>query len=491
MQDLLFHLAREGDLTLQVQLREALVRAILDGHVLPSQALPSGRQLAKQLGIARNTVVSVYQRLVDEGYLLARPRSGYYINRDILKARARSTSRPRTRAMFGPHWESRYQSRPSEQRNIQKPSQWQAYRYPFVYGQIDQALFPVTEWRECSRQATSAAAILSWANDSVDTDDPVLVEQIRTRVLPRRGIWAEPEEILITMGAQHALYLAAELLVGPDSVVGMENPGYPDVRNLLSRRSAHVASVAVDEDGLAPDRLPTDVDYVYLTPSHQYPTTVTMSVQRRNQLLSRASADDFVIFEDDYESEFNYVGEPTPALKSLDTNERVLYFGSLSKTLAPGLRLGFFVGPREVVAQARALRRLMLRHPPANNQRAVALFLSQGHHEMHVRRLSQAFQERWHCMRDALDTFLPGASSAPTFGGTSFWVRGPSGTDATELAGRLRDEGVLIEPGAINFAQSPAPEQYFRLGFSSISTALIRDGVARIANALDDATGAA
>lgn len=485
MQDLLFHLKREGDLTLQVQLREALVRAILDGHIPANRSLPSGRQLARQLGIARNTAVAVYQRLVDEGYLVSRPRSGYYISREIAASRKTHASRPRTQPMFGPDWKARLRSQPSHDINVDKPRRWQDYQFPFVYGQIDQALFPVTEWRECTRQASSAAAIRAWASDRIDEDDPLLVEQIRSRVLPRRGIWAEPEEILVTIGAQHALYLLVALLIDAQSLVGMENPGYPDMRNVLRRHTANVYPVRVDENGVAADELPQGLDYLYVTPSHQYPTTVTMTIERRNALLSRASVEDFVILEDDYESEFNYVGEPMPALKSLDTNERVLYFGSLSKTIAPGLRLGFFVGPRDLVAEARALRRLMLRHPPANNQRAVALFLSQGHHEMHVRRLSQAFAERWERMQDALQRHMPGTFTAPTFGGTSFWIRGPRHCNATALALQLREQSVLIEPGEVTFAEVPAPKNYFRLGFSSLGSALIDDGIARIAAAID------
>ncbi|MEM7254320.1 MAG: PLP-dependent aminotransferase family protein [Pseudomonadota bacterium] len=488
MQDLLFHLTRDGDLTLQVQLREALVRAILDGHVPANKPLPSGRQLAKRLGLARNTVVSVYQRLVDEGYLLSKPRSGYYVNREILNLRTRTASQPRTQAMFGPKWETRFQSTPSTEPNVQKPRRWQDYQFPFIYGQVDQALFPVTEWRECSRQATSAAAIRGWASDGVDADDPLLIEQIRTRILPRRGIWAEAEEILITVGAQHALFLLASLLVGRQTEVAMENPGYPDVRNMFKSISDAVRTVPVDAEGVDGHAIPEGIDYLYVTPSHQYPTTVTMSMERRNLLLSRASADDFVIIEDDYESEFNYAEEPTPALKSLDTNERVLYVGSLSKTLAPGLRLGFLVAPQDVVREARALRRLMVRHPPANNQRAVALFLSQGHHEMHVRRLHQAYQSRWERMHAALEAHLPGASRAPMFGGSAFWVAGPKDCNALVLAERLRRQDVLIEPGGVTYADPHPPLNFFRLGFSSIAEELIDEGIARIRACIDELT---
>ena len=451
----------------------------------PVPPLPSCRRLAKQLGVARNTVMLAYQQLVDEGYLLARERSGYYVNADILEGRVPTKHSARhedadTRGIFAPDWEQRLLEHPSRQRNIDKPRDWQRYRYPFIYGQVDLALFPVNEWRECARQALSVGAIRRWASDSIDTDDPELIEQIHTRVLPRRGVWAAPEEILVTVGAQQALYLLSEVLVGKDTVVGLEEPGYPDARNIFARKTDRLVALDVDDKGIKPSPQLDSCDYVFATPSHQSPTTVTMSLERRRELLRRATDSDFVVIEDDYESEFNYGGEPTPALKSLDRGDRVIYVGSLSKTLAPGLRIGFMVGPRELIREARALRRLMLRHPASNNQRAVALFLSHGHHDSLVRRMSHTFKERWQAMHDALNQHLPGAARTPTFGGTSFWVQGPEDLDACELVRLASERGVLIEPGDVNFLADPAPRNAFRLGFSSIPCEYIEPGVAQI-----------
>ncbi|MGI9332788.1 MAG: PLP-dependent aminotransferase family protein [Gammaproteobacteria bacterium] len=485
MREHLFHLPTESGASLQSQLREMVVRVILDGHLPAGTPLPSCRRLAKQLGVARNTVMLAYQQLVDEGYLLARERSGYYVNGDILEGRVRRTAPPpheqsQTRGIFAPAWEYRLVEYPSRQRNIDKPRDWQRYRYPFIYGQVDLALFPVNEWRECARQALSVGAIRRWASDSIDTDDPELIEQIHTRVLPRRGVWAAPEEILVTVGAQQALFLLAELLVHPDTVVGLEEPGYPDARNIFARKTSRLEALDVDSAGLVPSGNLDTCDYVFTTPSHQSPTTVTMSLQRRREVLRRAADADFVVIEDDYESEFNYGGEPTPALKSLDRGERVIYVGSLSKTLAPGLRIGFMIGPRELIREARALRRLMLRHPASNNQRAVALFLSHGHHDSLVRRMSHTFRERWQAMHDALNEHLPGAATMPTFGGTSFWVQGPENLDASELGNLAAERGVLIERGDVNFFRDPPPRNAFRLGFSSIPTEYIEPGVAEI-----------
>ena len=485
MRDQLFHLPTNASATLQSQVRELIVRAILEGHIAPGGPLPSCRRLAKQLGIGRNTAVLAYQQLVDEGYLFAKERSGYFVSSDILAGRVREDETRKTGAVFGPNWSQRLKAQPSTQRNISKRKNWQHYQYPFIYGQFDLALFPVSDWRECTRQAQGVGAIRLWASDSVDGDDPALIEQLRTRVLPRRGVWATPDEILITIGAQHALYITAALLCDIDTTVGIEDPGYPDARNIFSSIAGKVIGLPVDEHGLTISAELPQCDCVYVTPSHHYPTTVTMSMARRTELLRAAIDKDLLIIEDDYESEFNFHGDPTPALKSLDESDRVLYVGSLSKTLAPGLRLGYLVGSKAFIKEARALRRLMLRHPPANNQRAVALFLKLGHHESLVRRLSHAFRERWELMVEALNEHFPNASRSPTFGGTSFWVKGPHELDSTVLAEKAAEADILIEPGDINFMSDQGPKNYFRLGFSSVPSERIKPGIALLASLID------
>jgi GntR family transcriptional regulator/MocR family aminotransferase len=236
----------------------------------------------------------------------------------------------------------------------------------------------------------------------------------------------------------------------------------------------------VDGDGLVVDGRLAGCDLVYTTPSHQYPTTVTMTLQRREALLRAAHDHDLVIIEDEYESEINFQGAPSPALKSLDGRGRVVFVSSLSKTLAPGLRLGFMVGPPDFIREARALRRLMVRHPPANNQRTIALFLARGSHDALLRRLTHVYRERWEALGAALDRHLPQCSYRHSHGGSAFWVSGPASLDATALAVRARDAGIVIEPGDVDFLEEPAPRNHFRLGFSSIPTARIEPGAQRL-----------
>lgn len=483
----LFHLEPESELSLQKQIRSQIVAAIIDGHIPVDEPLPSSRNLAKQLNVARNTVILAYEHLLDDGYLVSKQRSGYFVNPDVLEGQVNSDDLPeQSVAESRPDWSVRLKSHPSAQQNIKKPRDWQTFPYPFIYGQLDYDLFPTNNWRECCRDAVSVGAIRDWAVDHFDNDDPMLIEQIHTRLLPRRGVWADPEQILITVGAQHALYLIARLLLDAKSIMGLEDPGYVDIRNIASLNPAQIKALPIDDGGLIINDDIDQCDCIYVTPSHQSPTTVTMPIDRRYELLKRAADSDIILIEDDYESEINYATNPTPALKSLDKNDRVLYIGSLSKTLAPGLRMGYMVGPLEIINELRALRRLMLRHPAANNQRSVALFLARGYHDTLTRNLVNAYRERCETMKQALDRYLPESSRLPSFGGSSYWVKGPDGLDARALKDKAAEEGILIEPGDIHFLSDDPPRNYFRLGFSSIANDRIEPGIEKLARIIHE-----
>ncbi len=296
----------------------------------------------------------------------------------------------------------------------------------------------------------------------------------------------ESDQILVTAGAQQAMFLLATLLVGGSTVVGVENPGYPDARNNLLLRTRHVRALRVDEHGLVPSSALSECRYVYVTRSHQCPTTVTMPLQRRLEILERAERDDFILIEDDHESELNFSGKPTPSLKSLDTQARVIYLGSLSKTLAHGLRLGYVVAPVELVRELRALRRLVMRHVATNNQQVAASFIAHGHQEAFVRRLNIAYRERAQALLAALALHAPELQPVSAQGGSALWVSVTARRriDTRELAQRLYAHGVIVEPGDIFFASARPPRQHLRIGYSSIPVERIEAGVRVIAREL-------
>ncbi|TIW31232.1 MAG: PLP-dependent aminotransferase family protein, partial [Mesorhizobium sp.] len=416
----LFRISAESGQTLQAQIRQAIVAAILDRQIAASMPLPSCRILAEKLGVARGTVVLAFQQLVDQGFLVARERRGHFVNPEVLATPAK----PHQKAPDQQNeidWKARRQIAASDMPPPAKHDNWIKSSYPFVYGQFDPALFPTAEWRECNRMALAVLEIRNWASDMVDRDDPLLIEQIQARLLPRRGIFANPDEIIVTLGAQNALYMLASLLMTKGSKVAMEDPGYPDARSIFRLAGADIQPVPVDQSGIVTSSIPQDSGFVFVTPSHHCPTMVPLSAERRQDLLARANRHNQIIIEDGYDSQL-LDEAPQQALKSLDRSGRVIYVGSMSKTLAPGLRLGYIVASAGLIAELRALRRFMLRHPPANNQRAVALFLSLGHHEALVRRLSSAFDERRKRLVHAISAFLPEWRSTDSAGGTSLWL---------------------------------------------------------------------
>ncbi|ABM59992.1 MocR-like pyridoxine biosynthesis transcription factor PdxR [Verminephrobacter eiseniae] len=484
----LFALPEQPALPLQARLRTAVVRAILEEHLRPGALLPSSRELAALLGLSRNTVTSAYLQLIDEGFLQARARSGVFVARDARPLSAAHAEPLRGRngqASAPPDWSQRVLRSLLDKPTLSKPDRWRDYPYPFVYGNYDQQLFPTEDFRECCARSLARSHLPHWTPDLETSDVPDLIEQIRTRLLPQRGVFAPKEEILVTMGAQHAYYLLAEALFDERTRVGLEEPGHPHARNSFSLRQPRWVAIDVDEDGLVVDALPA-ADYLFVTPSHQSPTTAILSLARRQWLLRKAELQDFVIIEDDYEAENLYQGRPMPALKSLDKTGRVIYVGSVSKNLSPALRLGFIVAPRALIKELRVIRHAMVRHPSAFLQHAYALFLSLGHHESHTRRVNQALQERLALVAQALRELLPDFRFRLPSGGASIWVQAPDWVDAPGLSLMARNHGVLIEAGDVFFAKPPYPCPFFRLRLSSIAAAQIPAGIRALGMAVQD-----
>lgn len=467
--------------TLQQQIRQMVSDGILQGRFRAGEKMPSSRGLARHLDVSRITVTLAYTELVAADYLTARGRSGYFISEGV-PAPAGFTPAPRKPGTVD--WARVTGERFSALARLERPADWQAYPYPFIYGQADPTLFDHQNWRLCALQALGRREFSSLTADHYESDDPLLIEYILRNILPRRGIDARPDEVLLTLGAQNGLWLAAQVLLGQGGLAAIETPGYPGIRNVLTSTGARLHPVPVDADGLPPDRLPDGVDVVFTTASHHCPTNATMPVDRRVALLDAAEARGFVVVEDDYEFEMSFLKPVSPSLKSLDAGGRVIHLGSFSKSIFPGLRLGYMVAPAPFIREARALRLAMLRHPPGHIQRTAALFLSLGHYDALVNRMKSAYAKRRQAMDEAIRSHGLTVAGQGGFGGSSFWMRAPDAVDTEALALRLRAEGVLIEPGRVFFDPDNAPRNFYRLAYSSIPQTRIAEGVARIAKAI-------
>ncbi|MFT3813607.1 MAG: PLP-dependent aminotransferase family protein [Acidovorax sp.] len=477
---------------LQEQLRECLLNAVLDGALPPTEPLPSSRKLSQLLKVSRNTVVLVYEQLMRDGFLSAVDRRGYFVNEGFVRKQLRVRLLPVPEKWFtpgqdAPDWGKRLGQRTVVEPAIVKPRNWRDYTYPFIYGQVEYDEATAARWRHCTRLAQTRAHLQSWMDDHVMHDDPLLVEQIVQRVLPRRAIRARPEQVLVTVGTQNSLFLLAQALAHPELVFGMENPGYVDARNIFARAGCQMRPLRVDSQGLVPGAHLHTCDLVFCTPSYQSPTGVTMPVYRRMDLLERARQHDFVLIEDDYDTEFNDLGSNHPALKSFDDSGRVIYLGSLSKNLLPGLRLGFIVADEALIEALRALRRYVYRHPPTNNQRTMALFLWMGYGEEHARRWRERLAPKWQAISRALAAQLPQCRSMSLPGSSLLWVQGPQELDARTLQIHAARRGVLIEPGDVHFFESAQrPTQFFRLGFGAMPLHQIEPGMTALGMAWRD-----
>ena len=467
--------------TLQQQIQSLVAEGILSGRFLPGERLPSSRGLAKHLGISRITVTLAYNELVADDYVNSRGRSGYYVSENAPLPRPVQSHNPD----FGDavDWSRMIGNRFTGLAEIEKPANWRTYRFPFIYGQADAALFDHANWRLCALQALGQRDFHAMTKDYYERDDPKLVEFIMRHSLPRRGISAGPDEILVTLGAQNALWLAAQVLLTQRRTAVTESPCYHGLKNILSQTRCSTVCIDIDSEGLPAEKIPDETDVVFVTPSHHCPTSVTMPSERRKALLSKASEKNFLVVEDDYEFEISTLSPPQPALKSIDAEGRVIHVGSFSKSLFPGLRLGYLVGSEEFIREARALRATVLRHPPGHIQRTAAYFMSLGHYDALIRRTSQAFAKRRSVMAEQIEKYQLEIAGAAT-GGSSFWMRAPDHIDTDKLSIRLRENGVLIECGTPFFPVENPPRNYYRLAYSSIDEGRIGEGISTIARVL-------
>lgn len=458
-------------------LHSALREAIASGRLAAGLRLPSSRALAAQLGVSRNTAVAAYELLASEGWLESRGAGGSFVAELPQAAVAVSD-----RASVAPWADSRWLR--GETGGWPAPLvDGPAPAWHFKTGMPDVAGFPFEVLRRLQTRALQAAA-REPARYPQAQGLPALREAIAGHVSSSRAVGCTADDVVITAGAQQAFDLIARVLVTAGrTLAAVENPGYPPLRAALLGAGAQLAPVPVDAEGLVVAALPAQARIVCVTPSHQSPLGMPMSLPRRRELLNWAAARQAVVIEDDYDGEFRFTARPLDALKMLDRDGRVFYVGTLSKSMLPALRLGYVVAPawaREALVAAKQATGL---GAPALMQAAVADFIAEGHLLRHVRRMRAEYAERRRVLEQALKRHLGGrAEIFPAIAGLHLAV-GLAGVDTDELTRRAWAAGVGVEPLS-RYAMGAGGQPGLVLGYGSITAARIPEAVKRLARVL-------
>ncbi|AZW29363.1 PLP-dependent aminotransferase family protein [Bordetella bronchiseptica] len=430
-------------LDLHQRIQRALRALILDGALGPGVRLPATRALAGSLGVARDTVENAYVQLHRDGFIVRRQGSGSYVS-ETVGARLLGAARRRRMAAHEPRAEPAPEAGLSRRgRQIHDsggvPDQRQVRA--FATGLPETRTFPTDVWERLQRQALKdhRAGVLLHG-------DPQGAQPLRRAIAAylnlERGAQVDAEQILVLSSTRQALFLCAQLLVDAGKPILMENPGYFGARKAFEAAEARIVPIDVDAHGLRTDLLKADrsgANCVYVTPSHQYPTGATLSLERRLDLTAWAAAQGRWIIEDDYDSEFHYDGLPTACVQGLDRHQRTIYLGTFAKTLYPGLRLGYMALPRQLVPAFTRARAIMDGHTPQITQLTLARFMDDGHYNSHVRAMRKLYAGRRDALLDSLGQSLQGIATA---------VRPPGGLQVPCLLERGWSESRTIAQAA-------------------------------------------
>ncbi len=475
--ELPLHLRPDLDRTLQVQIFEQIRQMILDGLLKPGMALPPSRLLSERYSISRNTVTLAYDRLVAEGYVESRGTAGTFVSStlpdDMLSVHG---GRAPSNGPVPDNSDPLLCFAGSPGGGSHRP------RYDFWVGRSDPDSFPLRIWRQLiNRRLTK-----DQSHALTDYCDPAGVPELREAIgahLGRaRGMGITQDQIIVTTGGQEALNLICKL-VGPDiAQLCIENPCYLGAAMLFRSVGKPIVPIPVDADGLKLEQLPTSGrNLLYVTPSHQFPTGVTMPLARRLALLRWAEETDSYIIEDDYDSDFRYDGPPITSLAGIGRCRRVFYVGTFSKSIGAGLRIGYAVVPRLYWDDARLLKAQMSNGHSWLEQSALSAFIIEGHFERHLRKLRQLYKARRNCLEHELrshfrDPHLSGAECGLHF----IWRLPPHFPSAQKIQLAAREAGVgvyALRSGAAFDFRDDSKDDVLVLGFSSLSEESIREAV--------------
>jgi GntR family transcriptional regulator/MocR family aminotransferase len=470
-------LDRRAAAPLHRQIYDQWRQGILTGRFRRAERVPSTRELCAALDVSRSTVTHAYDQLIAEGYLQPSPGSGTFVCRELPDELPRPTHNQVQRDQEPPAPRlSRYGAGLNED-----------FSYPparpgfigFTQWRPDLTLFPIAIWRKLAVRRLRAATpeLFDYADQSAGYTP--LRDEIAAYVSRSRAVRCTPEQVIVVNGSAQGIDLCARLLLEPGDEVAIENPGYHGAHRILAGYGARLRPARIDENGIAIRDLGKKARLAYVTPSHQFPTGVGMSLARRLELIEWSRRHNAALIEDDYDSEYRYSGAPLPALQGLAAGVAVIYIGTFSKVMFPSLRIGYVVAPASLVARLRRAKWLADRQTPVPEQAALADFISEGHLERHIRRMRHIYGERRDALVESLDRHF----------GDRVQVRGDAA--GMHVLARFEDERIaekaaaakvqLVSSAACYLTDPPGGE--FILGFSSIGERSIREGIRRLAEA--------
>jgi GntR family transcriptional regulator/MocR family aminotransferase len=464
--DVHIRLTRRGDFS--VQIYRQILEAVLDGRFRAGDRLPATRDLARRLGVSRNTVATAYERLVAEGVLEGRVGAGSFVTLESTASRVSRRSAPAGAVHPRDIW-----------RSLPCLPSAETMPYDFGVGMPDPDLFPLATWRRLLMTETAGHAARN-----AGYGEPAGVERLRRAIARHvgvsRGVRTSEDDVIVTTGAQQAFDLIGRVLLSAGDSVAVEEPGYRQVRLLFRSLDARVAGVPVDEEGLTVDAIPRGARLVYVTPSHQFPLGRAMSLPRRMALLAWAERRNGVLIEDDYDSEFRFDGRPLDPLQSLDRKGRVIYVGSFSKVLIPALRVGFLIAPASLRPALVAAKQLTDWHGDPHTQAALARFIDAGLLARHIRKVARDYRARHQRIVEVLERrFARWLEVVPAAAGlhVAALLRPGSAVDMTHVVRRAAERGVRVQALADFFA-GPVSRDGLVIGYGAMPTSRVDEGLA-------------
>lgn len=464
---LLQRLTEQHSGKLYTRLYNAIRVCIVDGSLTPQTRLPASRDLAQELGLSRNTVLKVYEQLLAEGYIVSKIGSGTFVNEIVLDILLSAESVPVENAVKHTASDISLRGVTLLQHASASPKQWGA----FMPGIPDVSAFPHQLFNKylsrINRSPTPQQLTYNSHSGGSHELRSALVDYLRVA----RSVHCSAEQILITEGIHQALDLVTRMLCNPGDYAWIEEPGYWGIRNILRMNDINICPISVDESGMVPPDDLTTIPprLIFVTPSHQYPLGSIMSQSRRQQLLAIAHKTGGWIIEDDYDSEFRFAGQPIPSLQGMEEAATVIYIGTFSKTLYPGLRLGYVVLPQPLVTPLKTAHAELYRAGHVVTQTALAQFIQDGHYSSHIRKMRLLYSKRRQYLTTLIEHHL-GKDSLHRFNsnaGLHVILNLPSGMDDVVLASAANELGVLVRPLSRYFMGS-GKQHGLLMGFASV-----------------------